>query len=290
MRHRGETPTWGLYGEAAEAGPREPLHSETIAARSRRHDGEIRPHRHERLFQIVVIRRGALGATLDGADGRHRGPCVVTVPAGAIHGFRFERDVDGHVLTVADAHLDRLLPPPACERLRRLRVVERPAGALGAACAAAAAVQAEFDGEDTWRLPALDAALSTLLLAVLRAGPAEDAAPAPSSRAQAHLLRLQRLIDERYRRQPTLGELAGELGLTTTQLNRVCRQALGRPALAVLHERLLREARRELAYSTREIKQIALDLGFCDAAYFSRFVRRHTGRTPRAWRAQAGGE
>ena len=45
------------------------------------------------------------------------------------------------------------------------------------------------------------------------------------------------------------------------------------------------EARRELAYTTRPIKRIALELGFCDAGYFTRFVQRRVGCTPSAWRS-----
>jgi AraC family transcriptional activator of pobA len=73
------------------------------------------------------------------------------------------------------------------------------------------------------------------------------------------------------------------VGITPTQLNRVCRQVLGCTALAVLHARLLLEAQRELAYTTMPIKQVALDLGFADAAYFSRFFQRAVGVSPSAW-------
>ena len=66
-------------------------------------------------------------------------------------------------------------------------------------------------------------------------------------------------------------ELAERIGITPTQLNRVCRQVLGHSALDVLHARLALEAQRDLAYTTMSVKQIGLDLGFDDAAYFTRF-------------------
>ena len=99
--------------------------------------------------------------------------------------------------------------------------------------------------------------------------------------------RLRSLVEERFREQPTLGVLASEIGITTTQLNRVCRSVLGHPALAVLHARICLEAQRELAYTTLSIKHIAYRLGFTDAGYFTRFFERETGATPSAWRAQA---
>ena len=84
-----------------------------------------------------------------------------------------------------------------------------------------------------------------------------------------------------------MSTLARQLGITPTQLNRVCRQLTGRPALALLHARVLLEAQRDLAYTTLSIKQVGLGLGFGDAGYFTRFFQRATGATPSRWRAEA---
>ena len=95
------------------------------------------------------------------------------------------------------------------------------------------------------------------------------------------------LVEARFREQPTLAALAAEVGITPTQLNRVCHQVLGHSALGVLHGRLLLEAQRDLAYTTLSIKQIGLSLGFADAGYFTHFFQRLSGHTPTAWRALA---
>ena len=94
-------------------------------------------------------------------------------------------------------------------------------------------------------------------------------------------------MEQQFRQQPALAALAAALGITPTQLNRVCHQVLGHSALGVLHGRLVLEAQRDLAYTTLSVKQIALGLGFADAPYFSRFFSRQTGHTPSAWRALA---
>ena len=91
----------------------------------------------------------------------------------------------------------------------------------------------------------------------------------------------------RFREQPALSLCANELGITPTQLNRVCQQVLGHAALGVLHARLVLEAQRELAYTNLSVKQIAFDLGFTDAGYFTRFFQRRTGSAPTVWRAAA---
>ena len=47
---------------------------------------------------------------------------------------------------------------------------------------------------------------------------------------------------------------------------------------------VLLEAKRELGYTTLQVRQIADGLGFTDPAYFTRFFQRLTGQSPSAWR------
>jgi AraC family transcriptional regulator, transcriptional activator of pobA len=146
----------------------------------------------------------------------------------------------------------------------------------------------EFAGHRPWRAAAIDAALLRLMLALARAWP-DDKPPqgSPQGRAQAHLARYRALVDARFRQQPSVANLAAELGITATQLNRICQALLGRGALALLHARMALEAQRQLAYTTLSVKRIGLDLGFADPGYFTRFFQRLCGVSPSAWRARA---
>ena len=60
-------------------------------------------------------------------------------------------------------------------------------------------------------------------------------------------------------------------------------------SLAVLQARLVHEAQRDLVYTNTSIKRLASNLGFEDEGYFGRFFRKHTGLTPREFRARALG-
>ena len=292
-------PAYALYGEGAPgAAPAvDALHCESIAARSRLHGWEIRPHRHEHLVQLLWLQRGSAEATLDGRVLALSGPALVTVPALAAHGFRFAPEVQGLVFTVQERHLQGLLAtaPELAAALLVLRGwplqrgrVQGPSPAQAVA-AAALALRDDLQAEAPFRAAALDAGLLRLLVAAARAlPPASAAAQAVPERALAHVQRFRALVEAQYRQQPALAALAAPLGITPTQLNRACRQVLGRSALGVLHARLVLEAQRDLAYTAMSVKEIALDLGFGDAAYFTRFFQRHTGSTPTAWRQRRG--
>jgi len=289
----GRLPTFSLYGETGRSTETDWLHCESIASRSRLHDWEIRPHRHEALFQILNIRRGRAEVSLDGESHSVAGPGVLTVPALAVHGFRFAQNIDGIVVTVLEDHVAGLLKrePALKQRLLRSQWTALDEPAASQVAAAVAVLNDEFRGTADWRALAIDAALQRLLLVLGRALPAavtEAGVAAPGgTRGVAHVQRFRSLVEQRFREQPALADCARALGLGPTQLNRLCQQVLGHSALGVLHRRIVLEAQRELTYTTMSVKQIGYGLGFTDAGYFTRFFQRVAGRTPSAWRSAA---
>ncbi|MBL6430691.1 MAG: helix-turn-helix domain-containing protein [Alphaproteobacteria bacterium] len=86
-------------------------------------------------------------------------------------------------------------------------------------------------------------------------------------------------------RPPSHGRrLCARLAVTAPHLSRVCRQARGRSASALIRDRQMLEARRLLAYTQIRVAEIAYELGYSDPAYFSRVFAAHTGLSPRAFR------
>ena len=291
----GALPTYALYGEQGRSQATEGLHCERIAERSQRHDWEIRPHRHASLYQILHLQRGSATAWLASGSQALTGPCVLLMPALVPHGFVFSPEVEGTVVTVLEHHWRHLLQAaaPLVALLMQPALLHWPAAATEAARvdAAVARLCAAFADTGAWRDLAMDAellhlavVLGRLLPAAARPGDAATAA-ASGARALGHVRRYRDLVDLQFRQQPTLALLSRGLGITPTQLNRLCHQVLGHSALRVLHGRLVLEAQRDLAYTTQSIKQIGGSLGFADAAYFTRFFLRQTGHTPTAWRA-----
>ncbi len=59
-------------------------------------------------------------------------------------------------------------------------------------------------------------------------------------------------------------------------LNSLCRQAVDRSALELIHERLLLEAWRNLVYTSMRINLVSDALSFADPGHFTRFSKRAT--------------
>jgi AraC family transcriptional activator of pobA len=93
-----------------------------------------------------------------------------------------------------------------------------------------------------------------------------------------------RLVSAEFRSGAPMADYAQALNVTPTHLTRVCRASTGKTAADLLTERILYEARSLLASEHAQIQDIARYLGFGSAAYFTRFMRQHTGSAPSALR------
>lgn len=303
-RRRAETPVYSLYGEDGRSPALDGLHLESIADRSRLHNWEIQPHRHGALVQLLLIERGRVTVRMDEEERVLRAPALVWVPALAVHGFRFAPETEGLVITLDQSRLRALLDhlPELLDSLAEPRLValDRGATVTRALFAVGHGLREDYAGAGAWRAPALDHAVALLATQAARLGASEGAPHGSGNgnshaltsgdgRALQHLARYREQVERHYRRQPPVAALAEPLGITPTQLNRLCRRHLQCSALAVLHQRVLLEAKRELGYTNLMVRQIADGLGFADPAYFTRFFLRHTGRSPSAWRERGAG-
>ena len=98
--------------------------------------------------------------------------------------------------------------------------------------------------------------------------------------------RLEALIEAHFLEHWQVADYARALAVSPTHLSRVARAATGVSAQRLIEARLMREARRNLAYTHLGVATIAYTLGYADPAYFTRAFTRDAGLSPRAFRAQ----
>ncbi|ASZ10521.1 helix-turn-helix domain-containing protein [Chitinophaga pendula] len=95
---------------------------------------------------------------------------------------------------------------------------------------------------------------------------------------------LRRLVDQHFRTEHQAAFYADAFALTPKRLNEITRERTGRTVTELVHTRLVLEAKRNLAFSHKSIKEISYELGFEDPAYFSRFFKHHAGNSPQDFR------
>ena len=265
------------------------LNCERIAERSHIHAWRVAPHYHEGLTQIFCFASGRVRGQIDYEAVDLAGPTVVWMPALVGHGFLYPPDIDGWVVTIATTVMARLMasmpwvgPWPA--RAAVLMAPDHDA-ALARIVGLFRMIESEHGRAGEERdcvLEALTRLVLTEMHRALRGGSGGLETP-PDRRF--HLVRqFQMLVDRDFARQRTVGDYAAELSVTLTHLSRSVKALTGRTAGEVVHDRLVLEARRLLAFTTVPIADIAYRLHFSTPTYFTRFFVNRTGETPSGFR------
>ncbi len=272
---------YSLYGEFEQLP--DVMHCESIAARSALHDWELAAHRHAHLHQLLLLRRGAGRVQLDDSRFALAPGSLLNVPPGTVHALRFEPGSDGFVVTWTQSMLDELLGSD-------------PRVSLGLARPWVASSEPSLDTvalqlaeEYAARSPARALVLRGLGCALLaraarlRAGGEAAMQAAPDSRL---LKGFDALLEAHFREHWRVADYARALAVTPTHLSRVLRGLTGASASGLIDARLVREARRQLAFTNLRVASVAYALGFADPALFSRVFTRAAGCSPRAFRRQ----
>ncbi|WP_072506515.1 helix-turn-helix domain-containing protein [Phaeobacter porticola] len=271
--------TYSLFGEFSELAGL--IHVESIKARSALYDWSLKPHRHARLHQLLILTHGEGEATLDGIDLALSPPCTVNIPPGTVHGFRFAIETEGWVLTLTSDLMDQILSDGADVKTVLDRATIAPlnnhllqlVGSIREANDLQGFARAQI-------LRGLAGAITGLVAQSIDAQQNRHASP------KTHQLfaGFQSLVDRDFRQRRQVRDYAAELAVSTTHLNRISHQATGQSASRLINERMLREARRLLIYTTLSAAQIAYELGYSDPAHFSRVFARSTGLPPHKFR------
>lgn len=274
------------YREVRHFQPDDCLHYEPVSIRAHALDWTIPAHRHEGLHQFQFLEKGGVSGTIDGQPFEVRAPALMMLAPGSVHGFRYTPHAVGHQVTVPTATLRQLLGGTQLvdTDLGTSFVVPSQGKAEPEWQALFQRIAAEFEGQLPGRAHALLAGATLLAVQALRhRGELVAQGRRPGAR-DTLVQRYQSLLDRHYREQQPLAWYAAQLCVTADHLSRTCRGVCGLSAQQVLHDRLMLEARRLLAYTPMPVARVAEHLGYADTAYFSKFFTRHVGQTPSRYR------
>lgn len=101
---------------------------------------------------------------------------------------------------------------------------------------------------------------------------------------KTRLRQLQQLIENNFREHKTPSEYAAMLYISTKALGRMAKHQFGKTLTQLIQERIVVEAKRELALTDKPVKEIAHELGYDDPFYFSRLFKKLSQVSPERFR------
>lgn len=293
--HKG-IPNYDLYGDQASSGWSNSFNFEWIPQRSSLYNWVIQPHRHEAFLQVLYLTQGHVQFLLDDARLHGVAPCVLVIPSGHVHGFEFSPDIQGPVVTAGQKSLESIASVAMPELLGTIRTpvllqLQEDMRYMTQLMPLFLVLEHESRTHAIGHQAAGTALLLALMIQIHRMrsqlNPTHNHTELALPRKTRQIEKFRALLDQDFRAHKSLQHYAHGMGVTPGQLSRLCREVLGMSGLDVINARLIHEAQRELIYTHLPVKQLAAELGFDDDAYFSRFFRKHTGKSPKAFRAQA---
>ena len=114
------------------------------------------------------------------------------------------------------------------------------------------------------------------------------AQPPRSAHDDEPIRRAQQWLFEHFREPIDLDALAAQVGMSPRNFARRFKTATGAAPLAYVHRLRIDTARHYLENAQRSVQDISLAVGYEDVAFFRALFRRHTGATPREYRARFG--
>ncbi len=111
----------------------------------------------------------------------------------------------------------------------------------------------------------------------------EEALPALSPAPEV-LDRLVKLIEAKYTIEHRPAFYAEHLSKTPKSLGKLTKRHLGLTVSEMIQNRVLNHAKWQLLHTLRPVKEIAVEVGYEDEYYFSRFFKRRTGMAPSGFR------
>lgn len=271
--------SYNLFGETGDMP--DMVHCESIAARSKLHNWEFAPHRHARLHQVLVVEKGSGRAILEAETHALGATTFVNVPVGCVHAFSFREGTQGFVVTLAAEALDETVREGEGLRPALARpYVGRSSAEINRIMRNIAREHETMNFGRAHILRALSGHLAGLVARRIES----EGQQRMEGGETALQRRFEALVEERYSQHWSVAHYARELAVAAGHLSRVMRQTTGMPASRFIEARLVREARRLLAFTNLPVSEIAYELGFADPAYFTRVFSRATGVSPRGFR------
>lgn len=268
------------------------LNCERIADRRHIHGWKVGVHYHDGLCQLFLFGRGRVTGRIEGRSRRLDGPTLVWMPALCHHGFDYEPEMQGWVITVPSSDVSRLCEGRTWlrDRLHQSQIVRGPERAelLADTERLTRRIEEEHRRQGEDRNLALEALFQLLLLSLHRGIAGPSASPRHTTDRQQQLVqRFRDLLDRHFGEVRSVAEFARMLAVTPTHLSRCARAVTGQTAGGIIQDRILLEAKRQLHFTDRTVEEIAFQLGFSTPSYFNRFFRARTGEPPGRFRRQA---
>lgn len=282
----------GLYGDTLAPLLPNFIHYEVLETRCKMYDWEIKTHLHTDLYQLFVLQEGENILLIGNEEITLPSPSIVLIPTNTLHGFHFQPQIIGSVITFSESFLEILFKefPQIILELNQLRyfsfndheVIFEHIAQLQTE------IIRELEEDNKGKQLVVQSLFQLLFVKIYRFIITQKEAFSHSdNRTLQYFQGFQKSIKRSIQESKSIEAYSQELGITSVHLNRICKSIAQKSALEMVQEYVINEAKMYLLNTSYTISEISYFLNFKDPAYFTRVFRKKTGISPTGFRSNS---
>lgn len=138
----------------------------------------------------------------------------------------------------------------------------------------------ELSNDDELKGEMLRMLLVRLIIQLTRLAKSQYISHMPDTDKLSLLRKFNVLVEMNYKKEKQVNFYAAQLHKSPKTLSNLFGLYFRKTPLEIIHERVILEAKRLFYYTDKSVKEIAVELGFEDVAYFSKFFKNQTSINP----------
>ena len=279
----------GLYGDNHYPLLPDFIHHEALEIRSKMYDWEINEHLHTDLCQIFMIESGSGVLVSQQNAVSVEGPCLIMIPTNTLHGFMFQPNIVGEVLTFSENFLETLFKnsPKILLELNHLKYLQfdNDLTIFEQIKNYKSLILRELYEDNLEKQAVVQSLFSLFFISIYRFSfSLKNTISTSDNRTLIYFQAFQKHIKRTLQETQSISKYAKELNITTVHLNRICNALVQKSALQVVQDYLIAEAKKYLLNTNYSISEVSYLLNFKDPAYFKRLFKKQTGVSPSEFR------
>ena len=255
----------------------------------RHHTRITHPHKHN-FYLVVLITKGSGFHEIDFERYEVKPGSVFFMQPGQTHYWEFSPDVEGVIFFHSMAYYQWQFPNSQLSdfpfyfsrrnkpflHLNDSEVIEISRQFTG--------ILTEFYSDLSYRYPKIGSLLHCLYIDLSRRYAVEEPQKVIHSQPYDERFKaFEEMLNRDLKTEKSAMYYASQLHITTKHLNRICKEITGKTSTEVIAERVLLEAKRLLSGGSKNLNEIARELGYEEYAYFSRLFKQYCGESPRVF-------
>ena len=255
----------------------------------RHHTRITHPHKHN-FYLVVLITKGSGFHEIDFERYEVKPGSVFFMQPGQTHYWEFSPDVEGVIFFHSMAYYQWQFPNSQLSdfpfyfsrrnkpflHLNDSEVIEISRQFTG--------ILTEFYSDLSYRYPKIGSLLHCLYIDLSRRYAVEEPQKVIHSQPYDERFKaFEEMLNRDFKTEKSAMYYASQLHITTKHLNRICKEITGKTSTEVIAERVLLEAKRLLSGGSKNLNEIARELGYEEYAYFSRLFKQYCGESPRVF-------